>query len=148
MTTLRNSMQRVAAPIGTISEHPDSPLQPGGTHNDDRMEDLLDDWDDRHRCEIRDAIIAFAGIPFPFFFPCFDVNPTTLAGLGESYWVLMPGKLLPGPGRRHPGEHILDAGTDGHEHRMDRVQARHEGGARVDPLSRSAPHRAVRRRGR
>ncbi len=95
--TLRRAMQRIAAPMGTISEHPDSPLQPGGTHDDDRMEDLLDDWDLRHRCEIQAAILSLMGAPSPSFPFCFDFPaPGLLAAAGEAFWALMPGSFYRG----------------------------------------------------
>lgn len=94
--TLVNSLQRIAAPLGSLAEHPDSPLRPGGTHDADDMEDMVDDWDFRHRCEIRDAILGFTGMPPGVFGFCFTWDPDVINAVGEAYWALMPGSFYGG----------------------------------------------------
>lgn len=150
-TTLENGMQRVGAPVGSISEHPDSPLQPGGTHNNARMRRLLREWDRRHQCDITEAIVGnVAGL----FVPCFDFPfPGVLQSVGESYWALMPGSFYRGraadipastlatPARSAPDNTGWTANTldlkAGHEmsHCLDQAHLRRCGAPGGDPQS-------------
>lgn len=78
--TIRLSLQRIPTPGATITALAGVGLQtPSTPHNKDRMQDILDDFDDRHNCSIWEALTEWLGSDCP------DDD--------GAYWAVMPGSF-------------------------------------------------------
>ncbi len=81
--TIRLSLQRIPTPGATITALAGVGLQtPSTPHNNDRMEDILDDFDDQHNCSVWEALTEWLGSDCP------DDD--------GAYWAVMPGTFYRG----------------------------------------------------